>query len=170
MTAITQNITGGTHPDDAFDVQERPARVSILRMPPRPASPKGMGQGPMRDLLSLIARHSESYAFRFDGGEWEFSTTNREMLRGRIEALVVLGITCDDRIEQTDLPTHFLIVGKDGTKRTIEFTWDSIDYDMQSMPPHVKRLGHTARAAVLIGACVLLWAAIYGVAKLIFGF
>ena len=170
MTAITQDIHGGGTAADATDAYERPARVSIFRMPPRPASPKGLGQGPMRELMSLMARHSESFAFRFDGGEWLFSATNRSMLHGQVEALETLGLTCDDRIEQTELPTHFLIVGKDGAKRTIEFSWDSIDYDLQSMPPHVKRIGHTSRFLLVAVASAVLWGAIYGVAKLLFSF
>jgi len=159
MNAVTHNHSGIIASDAIV-----PARASRFRVPRRLPSPKGRGQGPMRELMGFIATRSETYAFRYDDGEWMFSSTNREMLAGSMDALRTLGITVDHRIEQTDSPKSFLVVGPDGSSRTLEFSWDSIDYDLMSMSPHVKRIDPALAALIVITCIAACWAGIYAVA------
>lgn len=150
---------------DTFGLDSRPVRTSTFRLPPAPPAPKGRGQGPLRELLSLVSRRSESYAFRWDDGAWNYETTDRAMFDGQLSALDVFGITLDHRIEQTDSPVKFDVLSRDGTKRRLEIVWDSISDDIMSMPPHVKPYSGALSLGLMVGACAASWGGIYGVLK-----
>jgi hypothetical protein len=157
----THTIDGAMDIDGVEVAPLARARTSAFRLPPREPGPRGTAQGALRELLSLIARRSESYAWRYDADEWSFGATDRAMLHGSLEALEPFGIASGHRIEETDSPARFEVVSPDGSKRILELSWDSISYDLMSMPPHVKRLNGLARAGLLGGGITACWVGIY---------
>lgn len=164
MNAATQSTARATVNDGSV-----PVRAPRFRLPRRDPAPKGRAQGQMRELLGFIATRSETYAFRYDDGGWMFVDTNRDMLNGSLAALDPLGITVDHRIEQTDSPNRFQVIAPDGSDRTLELSWDSIGYDLMSLPPHVKRYDPRVAALVVLAAVAACWAGIYAVVSWIAG-
>jgi len=144
--------------DDMATIPMR--RAPAFGLPLAEDGPRGPGQGPLRELLALISRRSESYAWRWDDGAWNHDVTDKAMFDGDLTALEPFGIVSGFVVEQTDSPRRFVVSARGKDPRTLELAWDSMDDDVMSMPPHVKKLNGGLRAGILIGGAGLSWVAI----------
>lgn len=140
-----------------------PMRSRVAPIPMVQDGPRGPGQGPLRELLGLISRNSESYAWRWDDAEWQFAATDKAMFDGAPEALHPFGLGRNHVVDETDSPVRFLVSHRGEKDRVLELSWDSVEYDLKSMPPHVRKWSGPVRAAALVGGVVASWGAVIGV-------
>jgi hypothetical protein len=158
---------------DATMPGNRPGRAapfSLGRLPHEAVRISGGGQGRMREMLGFAARRTETLVWSWDEGELVMSSTNQDMLHGRVEALEVFGIGDGWRIDETDLPLSFRATDPSGRSRTISFGWDGSEDDMMSLPPHVRRWNPTVRTLAVVALGVASWWGVYEALKAIGAF
>lgn len=150
-------VEGAVRTTGAGSGPMRSAPFSLGMLPKETVRISGGGQGRLREMLAFAAARTETLVWSWDEGELVLSTTNADMVHGRVEALEVFGIGDGFRIDETDLPLSFRVTDPSGRSRTISFRWDGSEDDMMSLPPHVKRWNPAVRSVAVVGVGAALW-------------